>query len=77
MTPKVWYSTATSNRAKWKIFVMAGLASSAFRFGASVWPLGICTTSALPSPGESCTTQSRSRCGFSPMVSVSIATALV
>jgi hypothetical protein len=28
MTPKVWYSTATSNRAKWKILVIAGLASS-------------------------------------------------
>ena len=35
---------------------------------------GICTTSALPSPFEICTTQSRSRCGCSPMVSVSIAT---
>ena len=34
-------------------------------------------SSALPSPGESWTTQSRSRCGLRPMVSVSIATAEV
>ena len=36
---------------------------------------GICTTSAEPSPGESWTTQSRSRARSRPIVSVSIATA--
>ena len=36
---------------------------------------GICTTSAVPSPGDSCTTHSRSRSRSRPMVSVSIATA--
>ena len=34
----------------------------------------IWTTSAEPSPGDNCTTQSRSRCGLRPSVSVSIAT---
>ena len=32
--------------------------------------------SALPSPGDNCTTHKRSRWGFNPIVSVSIATAL-
>ena len=66
-----------SKRAKWKIFGFAGSASSRVRFGAGPISRPICTTSAEPSPGESCTTQSRSRCGSSPMVSVSIATAPV
>ena len=66
-----------SKRAKWKIFSRLGSASSALMLGASRAPGGICTTSAVPSPGESCTTHSRSRRGSSPMVSVSIATAPV
>ena len=37
-------------------------------------PAGIWTTSAVPSPADSCTTQSRSRSGLRPSVSVSMAT---
>ena len=44
--------------------VFCGSFSSATMFGASFWPGAICTTSAVPSPGESWTTQSRSRCGI-------------
>ena len=42
-----------------------------------VWPAAILMTSAVPSPGESWTTQSRSRRGIRPSVSVSIAIAPV
>jgi hypothetical protein len=64
-----------SKRAKWKIFRTLVSAISFFRFGAAIPLGGICTTSAEPSPGESCTTQSRSRFGSSPIASVSTATA--
>ena len=52
-----------------------------FKFGAD-WGVScargaICTTSAEPSPGDSCTTHSRSRARSSPMVSVSMAIAPV
>ena len=55
--------------------LLLGQLSSRFRLGASAPRGGICTTSAEPSPGDSCTTHNRSRVTSSPMVSVSIATA--
>jgi len=51
------------------------LVRMATRFGASFWPAAMRITSAVPSPGESCTTQRRSRRGMRPRVSVSIAIA--
>ena len=59
-------------RDQWPYLVITRLPGM---LGAEAWPAGICTTSAEPSPGESCTTQSRSRRASSPMASVSTATA--
>lgn len=55
--------------------LIAGSASSAVSRGASRCPGAIWTMSALPSPPESWTRQSRSRSGLRPSVSVSMATA--
>jgi hypothetical protein len=77
VTPKACFRTAMSKRPKWKILVFLSVAQQRARFGAFFWPLAICTTSAVPSPGDSCTTQSRSRCGLRPSVSVSMAIASV
>ena len=67
ITPKAFDSTAISKRA-----IVEDLQRPPDRRAAAsdsarrCRPGGICTTSAEPSPGESCTTQSRSRCGLSP-----------
>ena len=57
--------------------VIAGIGQQALEVRAGVAMAAssaeICTRCALPSPAESCTRHSRSRCGLSPMVSVSIA----
>ena len=65
---------AMSKRPKWKILSTAGSASRAFRRGADQSLPSSCTRWALSSPAESCTRQSRSRCGLRPSVSVSMAT---
>ena len=71
MTPSRLNSTARSNRAKWKIFSTRGIVQEPREDPPAVAPpFAICTTSAVPSPRESCTTHSRSRCGLSPRVSV-------
>ena len=75
MTPSVLKIMPRSKRAKWKIFRTLVSPISFLRFGAEMLLAGICTTSAEPSPGESCTTQSRSRRASSPIASVSTATA--
>ena len=77
--PRLCCSTATSNRAKCISFTMTGSASRRLRFGQSKpCPPSdggtSCTRCACPSPAESCTRHSRSRCGLSPIVSVSTAT---
>ena len=55
------------------VIVVAG---AVFLLARQWLPLAVLVTitAALPSPFDICTTQSRSRCGCSPMVSVSIAT---
>ena len=77
--PRLCWSTATSKRAKCISLTTPGSPIIRVRLGQSKprppRARGIsCTRWACPSPPESCTRQSRSRCGFSPIVSVSTAT---
>ncbi len=67
-------SAAEIEAGEMKDFQDRGIGEKPFQVRRVVVPGAICTTSAEPSPGENCTTQSRSRFGSSPMVSVSIAT---
>lgn len=63
-----------SKRPKWKSFRIFGFSSILTRFGASFWPIAIWTRWQSPSPPDIWMRHRRSRCGFSPIVSQSIAT---